>query len=47
MNWSELKKELTVIWNEDGGQTIVNADGLIVPGITVTERPDVFKVEVK
>lgn len=47
VNWSELKKELTVIWNEDGGQTIVNADGLIVPGITVTERPDVFKVEVK
>lgn len=47
VDWAELKKELTVIWQEDGTQTITNADGLIVPGVTVTERPDEFKVEVK
>ena len=45
--WSKdkLKKELSVIWKDDGGQTITNADGMVVPGVTVTERPDVFKVE--
>lgn len=47
VNWAELKKELSVIWKEDGDQQIVNADGLILPGVKVTERPDVFKVEVK
>lgn len=47
VDWAEMKKDLTVIWNEDGTNQIVNADGLIVPGITVTERPDEFRVEVK
>jgi hypothetical protein len=47
VDWAELKKELTVIWQEDGSQMITNADGEIVPGITVTERPDKFVVEVK
>lgn len=47
VNWAELKKELSVIWKEDGDQQIVNADGLILPGVKVTERPDVFKVEVR
>ena len=42
VDWAELKKELSVV-----GDAIVNADGLIVPGVTVMERPDVFKVEVK
>lgn len=47
VDWAELKKELTVIWQEDGSQMITNADGEIVPGVTVTERPDKFVVEVK
>ena len=46
VDWSAVKKGLGVIWQEDGSQTITNADGLIVPGVTVTERPDVFRVEV-
>ena len=47
VDWDKLKKELSVIWKEDGSQTITNADGMVVPGVTVTERPDVFKVEVR
>ena len=47
VDWAELKKELSVIWHEDGSQTVANGDGLIVPGVTVTERPDKFVVEVK
>lgn len=42
LDWSGLKKVLTI-----AGGRMVTEDGEIVPGITVTERPDVFKVEVK
>jgi phage host-nuclease inhibitor protein Gam len=47
LNWSALKKALE---GEDGiaivdGQ-VATPDGEIVPGITVVERPNVFKVEV-
>ena len=41
-DWKELKKLLVV-----SGTTMVTEDAEIVPGITVTPRPDVFKVEVK
>lgn len=44
VDWSSLKKTLAFAEN---GRTMVTEDGEIVPGITVTERPDVFKVEVK
>ena len=47
VDWAELKKELGVIVLDDGSHEIVNADGLIVPGVTVTERPEKFVVEVK
>ena len=40
-NWAELKKTL-----RPAGEQMATADGEIVPGITVTERPDIFKVEV-
>ena len=42
IDWSELKKTLTIVGEQVAGET-----GEIIPGITVTERPDVFKVEVK
>ena len=42
VDWMELKKTLTVFGEQVAGET-----GEIIPGITVTERPDVFKVEVK
>lgn len=42
IDWSELKKTLTIVGEQVAGDT-----GEIIPGITVTERPDVFKVEVK
>lgn len=42
VDWSELKKTLTIVGEQVAGET-----GEIIPGITVTERPDVFKVEVK
>lgn len=41
LNWSELKKVTGVF---EGN--VVTEDGEIVPGITVTERPDKFIVEV-
>lgn len=41
LNWSELKKVTGVF---EGN--VVTEDGEIVPGITVTERPDKFVVEV-
>lgn len=40
-NWAELKKRVAV-----DGANVVTADAEIVPGITVTDRPDVFRVEV-
>ena len=42
LDWSGLKNVLTI-----AGGRMVTEDGEIVPGITVMERPDVFKVEVK
>lgn len=42
VDWAEFKKVLT-----QNGDMMVTADGEIVPGITVTERGPVFKVEVK
>jgi len=42
VDWSELKKTLTIVGEQAAGET-----GEIIPGIIVTERPDVFKVEVK
>lgn len=40
-NWAELKKRVAV-----DGANVVTADAEIVPGVTVTDRPDVFRVEV-
>ena len=41
-NWAELKKTLT-----RNGNNMVTKDGEIVPGITVTDRPEKFVVETK
>ena len=41
-DWAGLKKELVV-----NGNQMITEDAEIVPGITVTPRPDIFKVEVK
>lgn len=43
-NWAELKKGVTVT---PDGQHVATADGEIVPGVTVEQRPDVFKVEME
>ena len=40
-DWAALKKQVIV-----RGDCVVTADGEIIPGIAVTERPDEFKVEV-
>ena len=29
------------------GETVATEDGEIVPGVTATMRPDVFKIEIK
>ena len=42
LDWAELKKNVVFM-----GENVVNGDGEIIPGITVTERPDKFVVEVK
>ena len=42
LKWGELKKVLTV-----AGDGMATQDGEMIPGITVTERPDKFVVEVK
>lgn len=52
VDWSELKKKLDILQLTAGGeqvaeQVVFTETGEVVPGITVTERPDVFKVEVK
>lgn len=44
VDWAGLKKTLTIA--ENSGMAI-SEDGEVVPGITVSERPDIFKVEVK
>jgi hypothetical protein len=41
LDWKSLKADTQTV----GGQ-IVTMDGEIVPGITATERPDKFTVEV-
>lgn len=43
-NWAELKKGVTVT---PDGQHVATADGEIVPGVAVEQRPDVFKVEME
>lgn len=43
-NWAELKNGVTVT---PDGQHVATADGEIVPGVTVEQRPDVFKVEME
>lgn len=40
--WSDLKKKLTFV----GGVATIEETGEIVEGITVTEAPDAFKVEI-
>ena len=42
LDWAELKKNVVFM-----GENVVNGDGEIIPGITITERPDKFVVEVK
>ena len=42
LDWAGLKKAVVVV-----GDRVADADGEIVPGITVTDRPDIFKAEVK
>jgi hypothetical protein len=43
-DWAGLKKIVTV--TPDGGH-VATDDGEIIPGVTVTQRPDVFKVEME
>ena len=40
-DWAGLKKVVNVF-----GESVMTDDGEVVPGVTVTPRPDVFKVEV-
>ena len=40
LDWANLKKDSTVV-----GNTIVNSDGEIIPGVEVIEREDKFVVE--
>ena len=47
VSWGDFKKKLVIHDNEDGERIIATEDGLIVPGVTATDREDVFKVEVK
>lgn len=41
-DWASLKKSLAQF-----GDHMITEDGEAVPGVTVTPRPDIFKVEVK
>ena len=59
VDWAGLKKIIEVAGYEDAdgnhkqvaaissGDSLQSVNAFMVPGITVTERPDVFKVEVK
>ena len=52
VDWSELKKKIDVLQLTADGervaeQVVFTETGEVVPGITVTERPDKFVVEVK
>lgn len=42
-DWAALKKRLIIA---PDGATVATEDGEIVPGVTATNRPDVFKVEI-
>lgn len=42
-DWAALKKAVTVT---DDGASVVDENGEIVPGVTVTIRPDLFQVDV-
>lgn len=44
VNWAELKKVVSIT---PDGTSIVDDNGVIVEGVTVTMRPDVFKVEME
>lgn len=43
-DWAALKKLCSVT---PDGQHVVTEDGEIIPGVTVTQRPDIFKAEVE
>lgn len=43
-DWSALKKLVTVT---PDGACVVDENGEVVPGVIVTQRPDVFKVEME
>ena len=43
-DWAGLKKVVTIT---PDGMHVATDDGEIVPGVTVTHRPDVFKVEME
>lgn len=42
LDWAGLKEKVTVV-----GENVVTEDGEVVPGVKVTPREDIFKVEVK
>lgn len=42
LDWSGLKGTLTVL-----GDTVADVNGQVIPCIKATERPDIFKVELK
>ena len=43
-DWAELKKICSVT---PDGEHVATDEGEIIPGVTVTQRPDVFKVEME
>ena len=45
LKWAELKKTLQVV-ESDGTQVVIDADGQVVPGVTVKPETVSFKVEV-
>ncbi|MBP5248659.1 MAG: host-nuclease inhibitor Gam family protein [Lachnospiraceae bacterium] len=42
LDWDKFRKTLSVI-----GETVCDENGEIIPGIKATERPSVFKVEIR
>lgn len=42
LDWASMKRNITVM-----GETVADENGEIIPGIKATERPDLFKVEVR
>ena len=43
-DWEALKKVIAVT---DDGASVVDENGEIIPGVTVTQRPDLFQVDVE